>query len=50
MPDKYVWETDREVILKKFDDYTKDMEALTESTPQIQARIEEEYQIKNEKK
>lgn len=50
MPDKYVWETDREVIFKKFDDYTKDMEALTESIPQIQARIEEEYQIKNEEK
>ena len=49
MPDKYVWETDREVIFKKFDDYTKDMEALTESIPQIQARIEE-YQIKNEEK
>ena len=50
MPDKYVWKTDREVIFKKFDDYTKDMEALTESIPQIQARIEEEYQIKNEEK
>lgn len=48
MPDEYVWETDREIIFKKFDDYAKDMEALTESIPQIQARIEEEYQIKNE--
>ena len=38
------------LFLKKFDDYTKDMEALTESIPQIQARIEEEYQIKNEEK
>lgn len=48
MPDEYVWETDREIIFKKFDDYAKDMEALTESIPQIQARIEEEYRIRNE--
>lgn len=46
LSDGYVWETDRNVIFQKHDDYIAYMETLIETWPELKEQIEEEYRKK----